>query len=224
MPGRKVVLVKDQIYHIVNRGVGNQPIFLSKRDYHRALHTILYYHNNNPPLRYSFYIRSPVERQLELLNQFEAIGDRLVDIYAYCFMPNHIHLLLKQLKENGISKYMANYSNSYTKYFNAKYDRMGHLFQGKFKAVRIESDEQLMHVTRYIHLNPYSAYLVKSIEKLENYQYSSWAEYQNLDSKGYCNKSLIKLYFKTSEKYIKFVYDHADYQRKLEYIKHLTLE
>lgn len=98
-------------------------------------------------------------------------------------MPNHFHLLLKQTKENGISKLVANFQNSYTRYFNLKNERVGPLFQGVFKALRVKTDEQLIHVSRYIHLNPYSSSVIKSFEELKRYPWSSVEEYLHPQTK-----------------------------------------
>ena len=224
MPGRDIPLVTGQVYHVVNRGVASQPIFLNKWNYERALETILYYQNTDTPLRYSFFIRVPKDRKLELLDQIQKKKDYLVDIISYCLMPNHIHLLLKQLKDGGLSTFMSNFSNSYTRYFNTKNERVGHLFQGKFKAVRVSTDEQLWHVSRYIHLNPYTSYKVKNLKELEKYPFSSLSEYLDHKAKGFCNRKLLMSHFRSRKAYKKFVFDQADYQRKLERIKHLTLE
>ena len=98
----------------------------------------------------------------------------IVDIGAYCLMPNHFHILLQQLQDNGISTFVRKLLNSYTRYFNTKNERIGPLFQGQFKAVRVESDEQLLHLTRYIHLNPLVGYVVKD---LRNFEWSSYLDY-----------------------------------------------
>lgn len=224
MPGRKVPLVNGQVYHIVNRGVASQPIFLNKWNYERAIETILYYQNVDIPLKYSFYKRLPKDRKLELLNHIQKKKDYLVDIVSYCLMPNHFHLLMMQLKDRGISTFISNFSNSYTRYFNTKNERNGHLFQGKFKAVRIGTDEQLLHVSRYIHLNPHTSYLVKGLKELEVYMYSSLPEYLDSKMKDVCNKRLVLNHFRSRRAYRKFVFDQADYQIKLDRIKHLILE
>lgn len=224
MPGRKIPLVNNEIYHVINRGVASQPIFLNKRDYDRALNTILYYQNFNIPLRYSFFMRLPQQRKFELHNQLKGQKEYFVDIVSYCLMPNHIHLLLKQKTDSGISIFMSKFSNSYTRYFNTKNDRIGHLFQGKFKSVRIENDEQLLHVSRYIHLNPFTSYVVKNLDELERYPYSSFVEYINRKVQSFCKKSLVLNHFRSCINYKEFVFNQADYQRKLDRIKHLILE
>ena len=139
-------------------------------------------------------------------------------------MPNHFHFLLKQVANRGISKFISNFTNSYTRYFNTKNKREGALFKGKFKSVRIESDEQLLHVSRYTHLNPYSSYVIKTLEELENYPYSSLPEYLQRSPKGSCQKEIILDQFKNLNSYKNFVFDQANYQRELENIKHLILE
>lgn len=224
MPGRKVPLVNNEIYHILNKGISLQPTFLIKRDYHRALQTIFYYQNQKPPVKYSRFLSLSNKQREIILDNLKKQGLILVEIIAFCLMPNHFHLLLKQVIDGGISKFIGNFTNSYTRYFNTKHKREGALFQGKFKAVRIESDEQLLHVSRYIHLNPYSSYVIKTLGELENYSYSSLPEYLQKLPNNFCQKEIILDQFKNINSYKNFVFDQADYQRELENIKHLTLE
>jgi len=223
MPGRDIPLVKGEIYHILNRGVGGQPIFNNKRDYQRLLGTIIYYQNKNPPLRFSKFLTLPAQERERLFAGVKKEKSIFVEIFGYCLMPNHFHLLLRQTKDAGIAKFAAQFENSYTRYFNIKNKRQGHLFQGKFKAKRIETEEQFMHVLRYIHLNPYSGYVVKKIEEIFTYPYSSITEYLNQESR-IINKDFISGSFKSAESFRKFTSSQADYQRKLEVIKHLILE
>lgn len=224
MPGRKVALVNNEIYHVINRGVASQPTFLTEKDYRRALNSFLYYQNQNLSLGYSHFIVQSRERKAEILKQLKLRKKILVEIITFCFMPNHFHCLLKQVVDNGISKFLSDFTNSYTRYFNTKSQRQGPLFQGKFKAVRIETDEQLLHTNRYIHLNPYTSYVVKTLKQLENYPYSSFPEYLGKTKANFCHKKLILNNFKTIKTYQEFVFNQADYQRRLEEIKHLILE
>lgn len=224
MPGRKVPLVNNEIYHILNKGISLQPTFLIKRDYHRALQTIFYYQNQKPPVKYSRFLSLSNKQREIILDNLKKQGLILVEIIAFCLMPNHFHFLLKQITDGGISKFIGNFTNSYTRYFNTKNKREGALFRGKFKAVRIESDEQLLHVSRYIHLNPYSSYVIKTLGELENYSYSSLPEYLQKLPNNFCQKEIILDQFKNINSYKNFVFDQADYQRELENIKHLTLE
>lgn len=136
-------------------------------------------------------------------------------------MTNHFHFLVSQVKVGGISKFMAKFTNSYTKYFNTKHQRVGPLFQGIFKAVHVESDEQLIHLSRYIHLNPVTGFIVKP-DELENYQWSSYPNYlKNLKSE---EEKVVMDFFKSTQDYKKFVLDHADYQKKLKEIDFLTID
>ena len=147
----------------------------------------------------------------------------LVSIHSFILMPNHFHLLLSQTTDSGISLFMQRTGDSYTRYFNTKNERVGPLFQGQFKAVRIESDEQLLHVSRYIHLNPYTSYVVGSLNDALHYPWSSLHQYRATKG-GICNVEKILGYFKNYALYEKFLQDQADYQRKLGDIKHLLLE
>ena len=154
MPGRKEVIATGEIYHVINRGIASQPIFFTKRDYQRACNTFFYYRNRVLSKRYSYFLRESLEERQQILKDLNKKENFLVEIMAFCLMPNHFHFLLRQVVDDGIPKFLSKFTNSYTRYFNTKRKRNGPLFQGKFKAVRIEIDEQLLHVARYIHLFP----------------------------------------------------------------------
>jgi putative transposase len=224
MPGRKVVIATDEVYHVINRGIASQPVFLNTKDYQRAVNTFYFYRNKKTPMRYSKFLELSLDKRQKILKNLNIEKDFLIEIMAYCFMPNHFHFLIRQVVNNGISQFISKFSNSYTRYFNTKRSRNGPLFQGKFKAVRIETDEQLLHVSRYIHLNPYSSFLIKNISDLPNYAYSSFPEYLGRVKINFCSKKDILGQFKNFKAYKKFVFNQADYQRELQTIKHLLLE
>ena len=219
-----IPLVNGEIYHIFNRGVASQPTFLGKRDYDRALESAFYYQNVNPPIKYSKFLSLPIKERTDLLEELFNKKDFLVEVVSYCLMPNHFHFLLRQIQDKGIAKFMSNFANSYTRFFNTKQERSGPLFTGKFKSVRIETQQQLIHVSRYIHLNPYTSFVVKTLKSLEDYPYSSFPEFIGITSLNLCSKNDVSADFKTNEAYKQFVFDQADYQRSLNLIKHLSVE
>lgn len=222
MPSRKIILATDEIYHIVNRSIEQIPIFKGKGDYQRALEVIDFYRYTNPPLSFSNYKKLSIEARGNFYKSLSEKKKILVEIFAFCLMPNHFHLLLKQKEERGISKFMNIFQNSHVRYLNTKYDRKGPLFQSIFKAIRIETDEQFLHVVRYILLNPVTAYFIE-IEELINYPWSAFSEYFT-DEPAFVNKEEVLNFFKTKNDFRKFVFDQVDYQRKLDRIKHLALE
>ena len=222
MGHRKTLLATSEIYHVFNRGVEKRPIFLNRRNYLRFIELANYYRFANAPIKFSFLKRMSPVRRRELFDKLEGEAKLLVEIFAFCLMPNHIHFLLRQLIDGGVSKFIAKMTNSYGHYFNINNNRIGHLFQGNFGAVRIETDEQLVHVSRYIHLNPVSSYII-DIEHLENYDYSSYPQYVGKRT-GFCNTTEVLSLFDSVNTYKAFVSDQADYARELENIKHLTLE
>lgn len=211
MPGRKVVFVNDCYYHIFNRGVEKRDIFTQLKDYKRFTKALNYYRLCGPKPSFSKF------------NQFSlhkpSVANKLVSVLCYCFMPNHFHFLVRQLKENGVSTFISQLSNSYTKYFNTKYRRVGALFQGVFSAVMIESGEQLIHTSRYIHLNPAVSGIVN---RLEDYPWSSYHEYMN--GPFICDTSEILNFLHSKEKYKKFIEDQIDYGTTLEILKHQLVE
>lgn len=213
MPYRTIPLVNKEFYHVYNRGLEKQDIFINQRDYSQFVKTILYYQIQNPKPKFSTYRQSktfPIDP-----------SKKIVDLVCYCLMPNHFHLLLKQLQDGGISEFMRRFIHSYTKYRNVKYNRQGPLFHGAFKAVHIETDEQLIHVSRYIHLNPLVALLVKD---LKLYPWSSYLEYIGMRDNPAIKKEGILNFFKSPKAYEKFVLDQADYATAIERIKHLAID
>lgn len=151
MPSRNVVreFSADSYYHVYNRGVEKRDIFLEDEDYTVFLGLLKKYlsgerHNRN---RHAF---SRLDNDIELL--------------AYCLMPNHFHFLIYQNDIEGLSKLMRRLITGYVMYFNNKYNRVGSLFQGPYKASRINADSYLEHISRYIHMNP---------ENYESWPYSS---------------------------------------------------
>ena len=213
MPYRIIPFVNDHFYHIYNRGVEKRTIFENRRDHDRFLKTLQYYQLAGPKPRFSkFLVNKAFKPQL---------AKKIVEIVSYCLMPNHFHLLIQQLKDGGITEFLSKLSNSYTKYYNTKHSRVGPLLQGEFKAVLIESEEQLIHVSRYIHLNPFVSFLVKD---LKLYEWSSYTDYIGKTTVGICNKEAVLELFKSPQDYEKFVLDHADYAQRLEIIKHQLID
>ena len=223
MPYRKVPLATGEIYHVFNRSVAKQPIFLTDGDYNRALEVINFYRFGSLPLRFSHYKRLPTDQRKDFTEDLTKTGRQIIVILSFCLMPNHFHFLLKPLEDKATSIFMRKFQDSYSKYFNTKQKRTGSLFQAMFKAVRIETDDQLIHVSRYIHLNPTSSHVVKA-ESLSDYPWSSYKEFIKEKNEFITDTKSILDYFKSRESYKKFVLDQADYQSKLDLIKHLALE
>ena len=186
MPIKRPQLINDEIYHIVVRGVGDSEIFRDDGDYYRAIFSLYEFNTTKPVI-----IREQ-RRKRKLTQSIRGLSsdtrDLLVEILAFWFMPNHIHLLLKQIKDGGITQFMRKFGTGYATYFNQKYIRKGHLFQGRFKAVHIKDNEQLKTVFVYIHTNGISLIEpkwkelgIKNPEKvikfLENYKWSSYSDY-----------------------------------------------
>ena len=219
---RKDLLVVGRVYHVFNKSIAGFKIFNNKSEFSRMRSTIHYYQREKPPVKFSKFIESARNKN----NQPDetivlSTEEKLVEIIAYCLMPTHLHLILKQLKENGISTFMSNILNSYTRYFNTKINRKGPLWEGRFKNVLVETDEQLLHLTRYIHLNPVTAYLVN---KPEDWSASSYLEYLlKVNSKNRICKYNDILDIEPTP-YRKFVEDLVSYQRELATIRELFLE
>lgn len=213
MPYRLIPFVTQYCYHLFNRGVEKRTIFSNNQDYQRFLRTLYYYQFNGPKPRFSTYKKFKKQN-------FDQ-NPKIIDVLCYCLMPNHFHILVRQVRDGGVQEFMGKVINSYTKYYNVKHNRVGHLFQGAFKAVFIETDEQLLHVSRYIHLNPHVSNLTND---LEQYYYSSYPSFIGLSEDSLTIKEPILGLFKDVEKYKEFINDNEDYARELEQLKHLLID
>ncbi len=147
MPRKVVPLENGEIYHIYNRGVDKRNIFEAKYDYIRFYQSLLYFNNIEPILSYrnindQFYLSKNNKHSHEL-----------VEVIAYSLLPNHYHLILKQLVDGGISEFMKRVGGGYTTYFNDKYKRSGSLFQGTFKRVLVNNDTQFNYLFAYVNEN-----------------------------------------------------------------------
>jgi putative transposase len=179
MVTRKITFTVGEYYHVYNRGILKNPIFLDEADKERFI-KLLFICNSDK----SVIFRLVQGRPLYKID----IGNTLVDIGAYCLMPNHFHILIREKVENGLSIFMGKLSTAYAMYFNTKYERKGILFEGRFSAKHIDTDEYLNWVFSYIHLNPVK--LIDSNWKedgvsdptkaesfMQNYRYSSYYDY-----------------------------------------------
>lgn len=219
--GRKITFNNDGIYHVFNRGIERRPVFTSEKEYQRAVDLLQYYRYLKPPVRFSY---SKNKLYSERINDQKllALSEKAVDIIAYCLMPNHFHFLLRQKSSDGISKFLSNFTNAYVKYFNIKHGRTGPLFEGPFKAVYIESDEQLIHVSRYIHLNPVASSVIAE-QSVDQYNWSSYMVYINQDV-SYIDTKTVLSFFKNRDEYKKFILDQVDQSKKLDVLKHLNID
>jgi len=219
---RKEPLVVGQVYHVFTKSIAGFSIFNNDDDFLRIISVIRYYQRRKPVLRFSEFIELPEIRGREFNMGISVYGHgKLVEIIAYCIMPTHLHLILKELQENGVSNFMRRVLDSYTRYFNIKYKRKGPLWEGKFKNALVKTDEQLLHLTRYLHLNPVTAHLV---DKPEDWTISSYREYLSMvnTTDRICDYSAI-LDVKPIA-YREFVEERIPYQRALAEIKELLLE
>jgi len=217
---RKEPLVTDQYYHVYSRSIAKFVIFNEDGEYDRFYQLLSAYRHVEFDYRYSQFLKNSKARQVEILNNIASRDNCLVGIVAYCLMPTHIHLLLKQTKDKGVAKFIARVLNGYTRYFNTKHQRIGPLWSGRFKSVRVDADEQLLHVTRYIHLNPTSANLV---DTPQDWPYSSYKEYLGrAEMPQICRfKDVIDI---GAKEYRSLVNDHQGYQRDLALVKRLIIE
>jgi len=218
---RNELLVNDELYHVLNRSIANDEVFRGKRQLDRALELVDYYRYSQS-LRFSKFKTMTFEEKKKYTRQFKK-SKPLVEIYAFAFMPNHYHILLKQIRDRGISTFISNFQNSFAKYFNTKFDRNGGLFQRPFKAKRIISDEILLHISRYIHLNPITSYLVEYKDH-ESYPWTSYLNYLGKRNNDYVNTDYLLRLMGSTKSYEDFVSNQVDYQRALQLIKNYQLE
>jgi len=183
--GRSIKFIPGEIYHIYNRGTEKRNIFSSRRDYERFL-ALLYLSNGEIPVHSQ--LQGSTLKEVQKNDQ----GKKLVEIIAYCLMPNHFHLLVSEKNQNGISRFMQKLITAYTMYFNKLHERSGALFQGKFQARHVFDERYFFYLISYIHLNPVKIIDPKWKENgvtnrsraekyLKEYPYSSYLDYLGED-------------------------------------------
>ena len=171
---RKTQIAPGEYYHICNRGVNKQVIFHNTRDYFRFLFLILYFQSSETFDQLGRVVDKFVQHRVLDIAEI-VIKKRTVELVSFCIMPNHFHLILREITEGGISTYMQRVLNAYGKYYNTKYEKSGHVFQGPYRAVHIKDDRQLLHAAAYIHKNPRE---IKGWTNREDkYQWSSYSDY-----------------------------------------------
>lgn len=193
---RKYQFINNKYYHIYNRAVEQREIFKDAEDYFKFLRGLKDFNNK------SFYEQRIAALEKKELSSFLANLERIVEIIAYSLNPNHFHLILKQLVENGISDFMHKIGTSFTNYFNKKYSRSGSLFQGPYKAIRIDSNDYLLWLSGYVNGNI-------EIHKLGRAELWNWSSYKSFlgEEKNEIlgDTSIILTQFKNTDEYKEFV-------------------
>ena len=220
---RKINLSVGEYYHIYNRGTDKREIFMAQHDYARFL-ALLYVCNSVNIVNIANHLRKG--RSFSELFDTKRDGT-LVDIGAYCLMPNHFHLLIREKQEGGITLFMKKLLTAYSMYFNQKNARTGALFEGRFKSKHVDSDEYLKYLFSYIHLNPvkiidpdWKENGIKDREKakeyLEKYQYSSYHEYMGMtrQESGIVRMNAFPEYFIKPQDFIGFLDDWLFFKDK----------
>ena len=197
----------ETYYHLYNRGNGKQIIFLDDEDFNFFLFRL-------KESLFPDFARQVIKNKENKDGHCNKGADRRIllpdhsfDLICYCLMPNHYHFLIKQNKDISIAKLISKVCTSYSKYFNKKYKQVGHVFQDKFLAVPIDTNEYLLWLSAYIHNNPVTARLVKNIS---DYKWSSYGEYASKRKDGLCKMDLLLSQFKNVDDYINFVNETSE--------------
>lgn len=181
MPSKNIIktYIENGCYHIYNRGVEKRKIFLDEQDYKVFLSYLKIY--LSPKINSANDIVSnengDYEDQDKTISEIYKLNNffNKIDLISYVLMPNHFHLEIKQKNKKEIESFMRSLITKYSKYFNKKYERVGPLFQGRYKAVLIQNTEYLLYLSKYIHLNP--AELLTKGQTLIQYPWSSYSIY-----------------------------------------------
>lgn len=208
---RKVTLSVGEYYHVFTKSIAGYEIFRNDHEYERMLAVLRFYQSAKKGIKFSWSLKD----RLTFYKDATYKSHGRVQIIAYCLMPTHVHLFLRQVTENGITEYMRLALNSYARYFNVKTKRHGPLWESRFVSARVGTDAQAFHLTRYIHLNPVSAGLVESANR---WKHSSIHEYLDRSkTNGFCEfREIVPA---PPAQYKKFVDDRQDYQHQLQLIK-----
>ena len=213
MPSKNLVreFLEGGVYHVYNRGINKQNIFFDEKDYATFLFYIKLYLDDPDKLK----DLDPQKKKSLVRRNF--YGN--INLLCYCLMPNHFHLLVKQEEERDLAEFMRCVLTNYSMYFNKKYNRLGPVFQGTYKAILVKDDAYLLHLSRYIHLNPVSIIyneFVKGVTpaKLADYPYSSYADYLGNKNTTWVKPSSVLDYFKDNKR--QYIISESSYQEFIE--------
>lgn len=212
----------NSFYHIYNKSIDTLVPFSEEVYSAHLLNLIWFYRSNNRKVSFSDFKNATEKLKSQFTKDIIDPKGFQIEILAFCIMPNHYHFLLRQNMDRGIFQFMNNVINAFTRSYNLIKERRGPIFIPEYKSRLIHTEEQLIHVSRYIHLNPFSSGIVKTFDRLFNYRFSSLREY--LYHPTLVNTSFIlnsSYFLKNKTKYKLFITNHAEYQKTLEYIKHV---
>ncbi|MFZ2303461.1 MAG: transposase [Minisyncoccia bacterium] len=202
---RNISFANGEFYHVYNRGTDKRTVFSDESDVDRFMQSMEEFNTVEPIgsiFENSFKKQKPGNPTSK--SKSEKVKEkRLVNFVAYCLNPNHYHFILEQLVDDGVSMFMKRLGGGYTKYFNEKHKRSGVLFQGKYKAVHIDSNEYLLHSSAYVNLNDRVHQLGNPTSKLVKSR-TSWGEYIGEAESNFCNKDIILEQYKNIREYKKF--------------------
>lgn len=216
MPSKNIIKQYEAggYYHLYNRGVEKRTIFQDELDYKTFISYLKIY--LTPPNLQGPTLKDQDGKTISpsrKINNF----DNDIELYAYCLMPNHFHLLLRQNSERAIASFMQSIITKYVRYFNKRYQRVGGLFQDKYKCVKVEIEEQYTYLSKYIHRNPLSTKPTRTdLEGLREYKYSSYGNYLGLFKQSWVKtEDILSYYSKTNPRntYQSFVEETGDISR-----------
>ena len=204
MPSKVVKLVTNEVYHVYNRGVDKRVTFTDKKDYLRFYQSLALFNTQEPAVNFDF-------ANTRFKNNFES--KKLVEIQAYSLLPNHFHLIIKQCVDGGISEFMRRVATGYTSYFNQRVERSGVLFQGVFKRVHIETQEQYQYLLAYVNEN----HFVHNIDMIREICHSSSLHYQKLATSKLIDSTSVDFYsFEDSLLLAKDIYIRRENEKNLK--------
>ena len=223
MARRPIPLINGEIYHVIFRGIDGKVFFDDNKDYYRMIHDIFEFNDKKDTIS-TYRTINKIEKNN---TKEREPRDFLVKVHAFCLMPNHVHLILEQIKDDGISRYMHKLCGGYSRFFNFKYKRKGHLFQDRFKSVHVNSDEQFNFLFVYVHTNPIAIICPnwkekgiegkesKIIDFIENYKWSSYRDYLKSDNFPSLTQREYFLDINTKEKWREFVNNWIEYKKEI---------
>ena len=230
-----------EIYHVLSRGVDKRKIFLCDEDRYRFIHDLFEFNDTEPVNNLTYRFRNKNNKDI-VSPYIGSVGKGrreyrrlLVNLHAFCLMPNHYHLLVSARVKDGVTSFMRKLNIGYAKYFNGGYERTGALFEGRYKSVPIQSDAHFIHIPYYIHLNPLDLIMPEwrkreisdskeAMKFLGKYKWSSFQDY--IGKKNFpsvTQREFLNEFFEGPAQYKKDTLKWLK-EMNLEEIKQVTLE